>query len=180
MKLGIRAFPWAAGMAPLPRSFSATRTPAIPTRQESAMNTKEVSKNEETKGPSVADLDMKLEVVVIPVSDVDRAKEFYSRLGWRLDADRSVGDNFRLVQFTPPGSGSSIQFGVNLTSAAPGSAQTMHLAVSDIEVARRELIAHGVDASEVFHCETGTACRFPGIGIRVIGPHTERLSYFSY
>jgi len=144
------------------------------------MSTNEAHSNNATNSTSAASVDMKLEVVVIPVSDVDRAKEFYSRLGWRLDADRSVGDNFRLVQFTPPGSGSSIQFGVNLTSAAPGSAQTMHLAVSDIEVARRELIAHGVDASEVFHCETGTACRFPGIGIRVIGPHTERLSYFSY
>jgi catechol 2,3-dioxygenase-like lactoylglutathione lyase family enzyme len=79
---------------------------------------------------------MKLEVVVIPVSDVDRAKEFYSRLGWRLDADRSTGDDFRLIQFTPSGSGSSIQFGLNLTSAAPGSAQAMLLAVSDIEAAR--------------------------------------------
>jgi catechol 2,3-dioxygenase-like lactoylglutathione lyase family enzyme len=128
----------------------------------------------------VAKVDMKLEVVVIPVSDVDRAKEFYSRLGWRLDADRTVGDNFRLVQFTPQGSGSSIQFGVNLTSAAPGSIQAMLLAVSDIEVARAELVARGVDASEVFHCETGTACRFPGIGIRVMGPHAERLSYFSF
>ena len=90
------------------------------------MSTEEISKNEETKSTSVADLDMKLEVVVIPVSDVDRAKEFYSRLGWRLDADRAAGDNFRLVQFTPPGSGSSIQFGVNLTSArtrfGPGNA----------------------------------------------------------
>jgi hypothetical protein len=94
---------------------------------------------------STKDLDMKLEVVVIPVSDVDRA----------------TGDNFRLVQFTPPGSGSSIQFGVNLTPAAPGSAQAMLLAVSDIEAARSELIARGVDASQVFHCETGTACRFP-------------------
>src|SRR5580704_5958770 len=102
MKLGVRALPRAAGMAPLPRSFSAMRAAAIPTRQESAMSTKEVSKNEETKSTSVADLDMKLEVVVIPVSD----------------ADRAAGDNFRLVQFTPPGSGSSIQFGVNLTSAA--------------------------------------------------------------
>src|SRR5208283_2621778 len=117
MKLGIRALPWAAGMAPRPRSFSAMRTTAVPTRQESAMSTKEVSKNEETKSTSVADLDMKLEVVVIPVSNVDRAKKLYSRLGWRLGADRAAGDNFRLVQFTPPGSGSSIQFGVNLTSA---------------------------------------------------------------
>src|ERR1700690_2341714 len=115
------------------------------------MSTTKVSKNEETKRTSVADLDIKLEVVVIPVSDVDRAKEFYARLGWRLDADRAAGDNFRLVQFTPPGSGSSIQFGVNLTSAAPGSAQAMLLVVSDIEAARRELIAHGVDASRVFH-----------------------------
>ena len=143
------------------------------------MSTKEVSKNEETKSTSVADLDMKLEVVVIPVSDVDRAKEFYSRLGWRLDADRAAGENFRLVQFTPPGSGSSIQFGVNLTSVAPGSAQGMLLAVSDIEAARKQLIAHGVDASEVFHCETGTACRFPGIGVRVSGLQPEHLSYHS-
>ena len=94
------------------------------------MSTKEASKDEETKSTSVADLDMKLEVVVIPVSDVDRAKEFYSRLGWRFDADRAAGDNFRLIQFTPPGSGSSIQFGVNLTSAVPGSAQALHLVVS--------------------------------------------------
>jgi catechol 2,3-dioxygenase-like lactoylglutathione lyase family enzyme len=123
---------------------------------------------------------MKLEVVVIPVSDVDRAKEFYSRLGWRLDADRAVGKAFRLVQFTPPGSGSSIQFGVNLTSAVPGSAQELLLAVSDIEAARQQLVAKGVDASEVFHCETGTACRFPGIGVRVSGSQPERLSYSSF
>jgi catechol 2,3-dioxygenase-like lactoylglutathione lyase family enzyme len=129
---------------------------------------------------SSADLDMKLEVVVIPVSDVDRAKEFYSRLGWRLDADRAAGDNFRLVQFTPPGSGSSIQFGLNLTPAAPGSAQAMLLAVSDIEAARSELTARGVDASHVFHCESGTACRFSSIGARVTGPHPERLSYYSF
>jgi catechol 2,3-dioxygenase-like lactoylglutathione lyase family enzyme len=144
------------------------------------MSTKELGKSEETKSTRVADLDMKFEVVVIPVSDVDRAKQFYSRLGWRLDADRAAGGNFRLVQFTPPGSGSSIQFGVNLTSAAPGSAQAMLLAVSDIEAARSELIARGVDASQVFHCETGTACRFSGIGARVTGPHPERRSYYSF
>jgi catechol 2,3-dioxygenase-like lactoylglutathione lyase family enzyme len=144
------------------------------------MSTQEVSKNEETRSTSVRDLDMKLEVVVIPVSDVDRAKNFYSRLAWRLDADRAAGDNFRLVQFTPPGSGCSIQFGLNLTSAAPGSAQALLLAVSDIEAARSELIARGVDASQVFHCETGTACRFSSIGARVTGPHPERLSYYSY
>jgi catechol 2,3-dioxygenase-like lactoylglutathione lyase family enzyme len=156
------------------------RTVAIPTRQESTMSTKEGSKNEETKSTSVADLDMKLEVVVIPVSDVDRAKEFYSRLGWRLDADRAGGENFRLVQFTPPGSGCSIQFGVNLTSAAPGSARALHLVVSDIVAAHQQLVAQGIDASEVFHCASGTGCRFPGIGVRVSGPHPERLSYGSF
>src|ERR1700728_2825706 len=144
------------------------------------MSTKEERSDEATGSTSVADLDMKFEVVVIPVSDVDRAKQFYSRLGWRLDADRAAGDNFRLVQFTPPRSRSSIQFGVNLTSAAPGSAQAMLLAVSDIEAARSELIAHGVDASQVFHCETGMACRFSSIGARVTGSHPERLSYYSF
>jgi catechol 2,3-dioxygenase-like lactoylglutathione lyase family enzyme len=144
------------------------------------MSTNEVDCNSVTNRTTTANVDMKFEVVVIPVSDVDRAKEFYSRLGWRLDADRSAGADFRLIQFTPPGSSSSIQFGVNLTPAEPGSSQAMLLAVSDIELARAELIANGVDASEVFHCETGTACRFTGIGTRVSGPHAERLSYFSF
>jgi catechol 2,3-dioxygenase-like lactoylglutathione lyase family enzyme len=142
--------------------------------------TQDTPGSDSLSGQSAAQVDMKLEVFVIPVSDVDRAKEFYSRLGWRLDADRAAGDNFRLVQFTPPGSGSSIQFGVNLTSAAPGSAQAMLLAVSDADAARRELIARGIDASEVFHCESGTACRFPGIGIRVTGTQPEHLSYSSF
>ena len=124
--------------------------------------------------------DMKLEVVIIPVSDVDRAKEFYSRLGWRLDADRAAGEGFRLIQFTPPGSGTSIQFGVNLTTASPGSAQGLLLAVSDIEGARQQLVTRGVNASEVFHCEAGTACRFPGIGVRVGGPEPDHLSYSSF
>jgi len=144
------------------------------------MNTHEAARNNATGGPSLANVDMKLEVVVIPVSDVDRAKEFYSRLGWRLDADRTADDNFRLIQFTPPGSGSSVQFGMNLTSAAPGSAQATLLVVSDVAAARIQLAANGVDASEIFHCETGTACRFVGIGERVTGPHPERLSYYSY
>jgi catechol 2,3-dioxygenase-like lactoylglutathione lyase family enzyme len=143
------------------------------------MSTNEVLTSDAAAGTSAA-VDMKLEVVVIPVSDVDRAKEFYSRLGWRLDADRSSGNGFRLVQFTPPGSGSSVQFGVNLTSAAPGSAQAMLLAVSDVMDARKELIARGIDASEVFHCDVGTACRFLGVGTRISGPHPERLSYSSF
>jgi catechol 2,3-dioxygenase-like lactoylglutathione lyase family enzyme len=96
---------------------------------------------------------MKLEVVVIPVSDVDRAKRFYTDLGWRLDADFVVGDNFRGVQFTPPGSQCSIHFGKGLTSAAPGSAQGLWLVVSDIDAARTELVDHGADVSDVFHVD---------------------------
>ena len=95
--------------------------------------------------------DMKFEIVVIPVSDVDRAKEFYARLGWRLDADFASGDDFRVIQFTPPGSGCSIIFGKNVTAAAPGSAQGLYLIVSDIEAARNELIGRGVEVSEMFH-----------------------------
>src|SRR6476661_7903174 len=95
--------------------------------------------------------DMKFEVVVIPVSDVDRAKEFYARLGWRLDADYDSGKDYRVIQFTPPGSGCSIIFGKNITGAAPGSAQGLYLIVSDIEAARKELLGRGVEISEVFH-----------------------------
>src|SRR6187399_1487634 len=99
--------------------------------------------------------DMKLEIVVIPVSDVDRAKEFYGRLGWRLDAEFASGDDFRVIQFTPPGSGCSIIFGKNVTAAAPGSAQGMYLVVSDIEAAREDLLRRGVKISEVFHDASG-------------------------
>src|SRR3984885_3444486 len=104
--------------------------------------------------PTAAAVDMKLEVVVIPVSDVDRAKRFYGSLGWRLDADFAFDKGFRVVQFTPPGSGGSIQFGTNVTSAAPGSAQGLYLIVSEIEAARDQLIARGVEVSEVFHAAT--------------------------
>ena len=148
--------------------------------KDMANPTNEIRSNETTGDGSATSVDMKLEVVVIPVSDVDRAKEFYSRLGWRLDADRAAGDAFRLVQFTPPGSCSSVQFGVNLTPAAPGSAQGLLLIVSDIEAARQQLVAHRVDASEVFHCANGTGCRFPGVDVRVSGPHPEHLSYGSF
>jgi catechol 2,3-dioxygenase-like lactoylglutathione lyase family enzyme len=130
-------------------------------------------------------IDMKLEVVVIAVSNVDRAKEFYARLGWRLDADVASGAGSRLIQFTPPGSGCSIQFGANLfgtsvTSATPGSLQGLYLIVSDIAIARAGLIALGVDASEVFHCATGYACRFPGNDGRVSGPQPKPGSYGSF
>jgi catechol 2,3-dioxygenase-like lactoylglutathione lyase family enzyme len=129
---------------------------------------------------SNASIDMKLEVIVIPVSDVDRAKEFYSRLGWRLDADVAGASGFRLIQFTPPGSGSSVQFGVNLTPATPGSAQGLLLAVSDIEDAHEQLVARGIKTSEVFHCANGTGCRFLDIDGRISGPHPEHLSYASF
>jgi catechol 2,3-dioxygenase-like lactoylglutathione lyase family enzyme len=116
---------------------------------------------------------MKLEVVVIPVSNVERAKRFYSDLGWRLDADFARGDEFRAVQFTPPGSPSSIHFGKGLTSAAPGSAQGLVLVVSNVEEARGELIDRGATVSEVFH---STGPGNPPLG----GRHPERRSYASY
>src|SRR5262245_51564906 len=96
-------------------------------------------------------VDLKLEVVVIPVADVNRAKGFYGNLGWRLDADFAFDNGIRVVQFTPPGSGCSVQFGTKITPAAPGSAQGLYLVVSDIEAARQELAARGVGVSEVFH-----------------------------
>src|SRR5580704_6894806 len=101
----------------------------------------------------MAQSDMKLEVVVIPVSDVDRAKEFYVRLGWRLDADFANGSDFRVIQFTPPGSGCSVIFGKNVTAAAPGSAQGLYLIVSNLAVAREKVLGLGIEISEVFHNE---------------------------
>jgi catechol 2,3-dioxygenase-like lactoylglutathione lyase family enzyme len=103
------------------------------------------------KPPQVRTLDMKLEVIVIPVTDVDRSKEFYGGLGWRLDAGFGFDDGFRVIQFTPPGSGASVIFGTNLTAAAPGSVKGLYLVVSDIEVARKELLSRGVKVSEPFH-----------------------------
>jgi catechol 2,3-dioxygenase-like lactoylglutathione lyase family enzyme len=129
----------------------------------------------------VASVDMRLEVVVIPVSDVDRAKEFYSRLGWRLDADFRFDNGFRVVQFTPPGSGSSIQFGAKVTAAAPGSAQSLYLVVSDIVAARNQLVARGVNVSEVFHPGAPGAHFQPdGSSTRLSGPSPDHTSYRSY
>jgi predicted enzyme related to lactoylglutathione lyase len=124
-------------------------------------------------------LDMKLEVVVVPVADVERAKVFYGGLGWRLDGDFAGGDDFRIVQFTPPGSGASVIFGRNVTSAAPGSAQGLHLAVSDIEAARAELVARGVAVSETFHDE-GRVFHHAGNVGRESGPDPEHRSYGSF
>ena len=122
---------------------------------------------------SVARVDMKLELVVIPVTDVDRAKEFYERLGWRLDAEFAAGDDFRIIQFTPPGSQGSVIFGKNVTAAAPGSAQGLYLIVSDIGAARAELLARGVEISEVFHAgdaNVGTDDPYLFGRFRVSGP----------
>ena len=133
---------------------------------------------------SVTTIDMKFEIVVIPVSDVDRAKEFYAGLGWRLDADHESGKDFRVVQFTPPGSACSIIFGKNVTGAAPGSAQGLYLIVADIEAARQNLLGRGVKVGEVFH---GAGNTFVGPDqpylfgrVRVNGPDPEHRSYRSF
>jgi catechol 2,3-dioxygenase-like lactoylglutathione lyase family enzyme len=132
-------------------------------------------------GASVKIVDLKLEVVVVPVSDVDRAKEFYGRLGWRLDADFPFDNGFRVVQFTPPGSGCSIQFGTNITSAAPGSARGLYLIASDIEAARDELVARGAEVSEVFHAGTpGAQFQPDGTSGRVSGAAPDHASYSSF
>ena len=126
-------------------------------------------------------VDLKLEVVVIPVSDVDRAKEFYGRLGWRLDADFAFDNAFRVVQFTPPGSGCSIQFGSKITAATPGSAQGIYLIVTDVQAARDELASHGVDVSDVFHPETpGAQFQTDDRSGRVTGPAPDHASYSSF
>jgi catechol 2,3-dioxygenase-like lactoylglutathione lyase family enzyme len=141
------------------------------TTKEAAMST--TSKNS----------DMKLEVIVIPVSNVDRAKQFYESLGWRLDADFASGDDLRVIQFTPPGSGCSVILGKNVTAAAPGSAQGLYLIVSDIEAARDELLGRGVEVSEVFHSDgvyTGTDEPYLFGRRRTSGPDPEHGTYRSY
>jgi len=135
------------------------------------------ARSDATTGGSVAKVDMKLESIVIPVSDVDRSKAFYESLGWRLDADLGGGD-FRIVQLTPPGSGCSLQFGTGLTSAAPGAAQNL-LVVSDIEAARDEIAGDEVDVSEVFHDSSGGYNRWQP-DLRASGPDPERRTYASF
>ena len=146
---------------------------STPERDETAIET-----------PKTRGVDMKFEIVVIPVSDVDRAKRFYSTLGWRLDADYAAGDDFRVIQFTPPGSGCSVIFGRNVTAAAPGSAQGLYLIVSDIKAARDELLGRGVEISEVFHDAAGV---YAGPDepylfgrLRVSGPDPKHGSYRSF
>src|SRR5450631_4119549 len=130
---------------------------------------------------SVAKAGMKLEVVVIPVSDVDRAKEFYNSLGWRLDADFAFDNGIRVVQFTPHGSACSVQFGTKITSAAPGSAHGLYLIVSDIVAARKELVACNVSVSQVFHSGLpGAQFQPDGTSGRVSGPAPDHASYSSF
>jgi predicted enzyme related to lactoylglutathione lyase len=142
------------------------------------MSSVDVSSESSSGAPPVRAGEFKLEVVVVPVSDVDRAKEFYGSLGWKLDADIAHGDEYRVVEFTPPGSGCSIQFGTNITQAAPGSVQSLYLIVSDIEAAREKLLARGVQVSDVFH-EGTPGARFHDAG-RVTGPAPDGSSYGSF
>jgi catechol 2,3-dioxygenase-like lactoylglutathione lyase family enzyme len=124
-------------------------------------------------------MDMKLEVAVVPVSDVDRAKAFYEGLGWRMDIDYGNGEGFRVVQLTPPGSHASIIIGEGVTSAQPGSVDGLQLVVDDIQAAREELASHGADVSEVFH-DAGGIFHHAGTAGRVPGPAPDRATYGSF
>jgi catechol 2,3-dioxygenase-like lactoylglutathione lyase family enzyme len=143
------------------------------------MSSIDVSGEKATGARRDAVADLKLEVVVLPVSDVDRAKSFYRGLGWRLDADFTAGDGLRVVQLTPPGSSASIIFGTGITSAEPGSIDALQLTVSDIDAARAELIARGADVSEVFH-DAGGVFHHAGTEAREAGPAPERADYGSF
>ena len=147
------------------------------------MSTKPVPTKDTSSDAKAGTVDMKFEIVVLPVSDVDRAKEFYAKLGWRLDADYAHENDFRVIQFTPPGSGCSVIFGKNVTAAAPGSSQGLYLIVSDIEAVRAELLRRGVEVSEVFHNEgvyAGTDEPYLFGRVRLSGPDAEHRSYRSF
>jgi catechol 2,3-dioxygenase-like lactoylglutathione lyase family enzyme len=143
------------------------------------MSNTQMSNEHATTVPSAGTVETKLEVVVLPVSDVERAKRFYQSLGWRLDADFANGDDWRVVQLTPPGSPCSVFVGKGITTAAPGSMQGTFLIVDDVEAARSELVGRGVDVSDVFHFE-GNLIRVAGTKGRVPGPDPERRSYSSF
>ena len=145
------------------------------------MTTSEIQSDHRTSDAGVVKVDMKLEVVVIPVSNVDRSKDFYAGLGWRLDADFRFDNGFRIIQFTPPGSACSIQFGTNLTTAAPGTIHSLYLVVSDITAAREQLVARGAKVSEVFHPgQPGANFQPDGTSGRLSGPAPDHGSYRSY
>ena len=147
------------------------------------MNSTQARTESAIETASAQTVDLKLEVVVIPVSEVDRAKRFYGSLGWRLDADFASGDDYRVIQFTPPGSPSSVIFSKNVTAAAPGSAQGLYLIVSDIEAARNDLLTRGVKVSEAFHAGdvfVGTNEPYLFGRLRVSGPDPEHRTYRSF
>jgi catechol 2,3-dioxygenase-like lactoylglutathione lyase family enzyme len=133
----------------------------------------------QARAEGVHSYDMKLEVVVIPVSDVDRAKQFYASLGWRLDVDIAKDEQFRVVHFTPPGSHCSVLFGKGVTTQEPGSAQGLHLIVSNVDAARAALVDRGIDVSEIFH-DIGGVFHHAGTEGRMSGLHPERKSYGSF
>jgi catechol 2,3-dioxygenase-like lactoylglutathione lyase family enzyme len=143
------------------------------------MSSVEVSTDSATAAPAMSSVDMKLEVIVIPVSDVDRAKAFYEMLGWRLDADFATSPDFRVVQVTPPGSGCSVIFGTGVSAGEPGSVQGLHLVVYDIEAARAELVDRGCTVSELFH-DVGGVFHRAGEAGRATGPDPERRDYATY
>src|ERR1700761_4127559 len=141
----------------------------------------EMTETTEVKNPDPAKVSLKLEAIVIPVADVDRAKQFYTKLGWRFDADFAFENGFRIVQFTPPGSGCSVQFGAKATTAAPGSAQGLYLVFTDIDAAPAELAAGGVEISSVFHPGAPGAQFQPlGASSRYPGPAEDHASYRSF
>jgi len=142
------------------------------------MSTTKLSNEQNNQSPSAGKVDMKLEVVVIPVTDVERAKRFYLNMGWRLDADFASGDSWRVLQVTPPGSACSFFFGKGLTNATPGSVQGLLLIVDDVEAARAELLGYGVDVSGVFHFQGGL--HFAGTQGRLPGPDPQGRSYFTF
>jgi catechol 2,3-dioxygenase-like lactoylglutathione lyase family enzyme len=146
------------------------------------MSTKQLSNDAATEAPTAAAIQMRLEAVVVPVADVDRANRFYQRLGWRVDADVSAGDDYRLVHLTPPASNASILYGKGVTSAPPGSLDGLVLAVDDIDAAREELLARGVEVSELFHdAGGGPAGGFiADTEARAAGPDPQARSYASY
>ena len=144
------------------------------------MTTTGITPESATREERAPQVDMKLEVVVIPVADADRSKEFYDSLGWRLDADFAFDNNFRVVQFTPPGSGASIQFGSKITAAPPGSARGLYLIVSDIQAARDTLASRGVDISDVFHPGAPGAQFARDAVDRVSGPAPDHATYSSF
>jgi catechol 2,3-dioxygenase-like lactoylglutathione lyase family enzyme len=143
------------------------------------MSTTDVSTETSTEVPEPATIDMKLEVVNVPVSDVDRAKRFYQSLGWRLDGDFALGDDFRTVHLTPPHSPASITFGKGVTTAEPGSFQDLILIVDDIDAAREDLVSRGVDVSEIYHYES-RPFHSAGTEARVPGPDPQGRSYFTW